>query len=78
MVSLTMEIPHLLLDKVVDVLLGRWCEFHRCCRGVDRCAPQLHLLINSLRAAHELRWGFFRALYTGTGPEVVSTGTRPP
>ena len=39
MVSLTMEIPHLLLDKVVDVLLGRWCEFHRCCRGVDRCAP---------------------------------------
>ena len=33
MVSLTMEIPQLLLDEVVDVLLCRWCEFHRCCRG---------------------------------------------
>ena len=33
--------------------------------------PQLHLLCNSLRVAHrhgdELMWGFFRALYTGTG-----------
>ena len=39
MVSLTMEIAHLLLDNVVDVLLGRWCEFQRCRRGEDRCAP---------------------------------------
>ena len=39
--------------------------------------PQLHLLRNSFRAAHELRWGFFWALYTGTGPVVVSTGTQP-
>ena len=37
---------------------------------------QLHLLSNSLRAA--LRGHLFWALYTGTGPEVVSTGTRPP
>ena len=29
---------------------------------------QLHLLRNSLRAAHELRWGFFISLHTGTGP----------
>ena len=40
--------------------------------------PQLHLLRNLLRSAHKLRWGFFRALYTGTGPGAVSTGTRPP
>ena len=26
----------------------------------------------------ELRCGFFRALYTGTGPGAVSTGTRLP
>ena len=39
--------------------------------------PQLHLLRNSLRAAHELRF-FFWALSTGTGPGAVSTGTRPP
>ena len=26
----------------------------------------------------ELRWGFFSALYTGTGPGAVSTGTQPP
>ena len=58
MVLLTMEIPHLLLDKAVDVLLGRWCEFHRFCRGDVRCAPTVHLLKNSLRAAHELRWDF--------------------
>ena len=38
--------------------------------------PQLHLLRNSLRAAHELRWRFFRALHTGTGPGSVSRGTR--
>ena len=58
MVSLTMEIPHLLPDMVVDVLLGRLCEFHRCRRGEDRCAPTVHLLRNSLRAAHELRCFF--------------------
>ena len=40
--------------------------------------PQLHLLRNSLRAAHEPRWDFFRALYTGTRLGAVSTGTRPP
>ena len=39
MVSLTMEIPQLLPDEVVDVLLGWWCEFHRCRRGEDSCAP---------------------------------------
>ena len=39
MVSLTMEIPQLLLDEVVDVLLGMWCESHRCRRGEDSCAP---------------------------------------
>ena len=26
----------------------------------------------------EMRGGLFRALYTGTGPGAVSTGTRPP
>ena len=40
--------------------------------------PQLHLVRNSLRAAHELPGWLFRALHTGAGPGVVSTGTRPP
>ena len=31
-----------------------------------------------LRGGVGLMGGFFRALYTGTGPGVVSTGTRPP
>ena len=38
-VLLTMEIPQLRLGEVVDVLLCRWCEFHRCRRGEDSCAP---------------------------------------
>ena len=63
MVSLTMEIPQLLLDEVVDVLLGRWCEFHRCRRGEDSCAPTI--------APHELRWGIFQGSvhrYTAGAP----------
>ena len=41
--------------------------------------PTVHLLKTSLRAAHELRWEFLGpCTQTGTGPGVVSTGTRPP
>ena len=53
-----------------------WCDFHRCRRGEDSRAPTV------AGAAHyrgdELRWGFFRALHTGTGQGAVSTGTRVP
>ena len=40
--------------------------------------PQLQLLRNSLRAAHELRWGFLGPCTQVQGWEAVSTGTRPP
>ena len=39
MVSLTMEIPQLPVDTVIDVQLCRWSEFHRCRRGEVSCAP---------------------------------------
>ena len=70
MVSLTMEIPQLPVD------MG---DRRPCCAGgasstgavVEKSVvlPQPHLVINSLRAAHELSGLLFlRALYTGTGP----------
>ena len=77
MVSLTMEIPQLPVTR----------DRRPCCAGgasstaavVETVVlPLLHLLRNSLRVALELKWRFFWALYTGTGPGVVSTGTRPP
>ena len=34
----TVEISQLLV-KVVDALICSWCEFHRCRRGQDSCAP---------------------------------------
>ena len=48
-----MEIPQLLLCPVVQVVGA----------VVEKTAvlPQLHLLRNSFRAAHELRWGFLSA-----------------
>ena len=39
MVSLTMQIPQLPVDTVIDVPLCRWGEFHRCRRGEVSCAP---------------------------------------
>ena len=76
MVTLTMEIPQLLLDEVVDVLLAAGAS--STCAVVEQTVvlPQLLLLRNSLRAAHEMV--FFRAVFSGTGPGVVSTGTPPP
>ena len=50
----------------------RWCEFHRCCRGEVQCAPTVHLLRNSLRAAHELRWDF-----SGPCTQVQGRGSCP-
>ena len=38
-VLVTIEIPQLIVDEVVDVLLDMRCEFHRCRRGEDSCAP---------------------------------------
>ena len=54
MVALTME--QLLLDEVVEFLYASSTG-----SVVEKTVvlPQLHLLRNSLRAAHELRWGFF-------------------
>ena len=73
MVSLTMEIPHLLLDEVVDVLLAGGASSTGAVVVKTVVLPQLRLLRNSLRAAHELTGRFFRQ-----GWGVVSTGTRPP
>ena len=39
MVSLTMQIPQLLVDTVIDVLVVQCGEFHRCRRGEVCCAP---------------------------------------
>ena len=79
LVSLTMEIPQLLLDEVVDVLLAGGASSTGAVVEKTVVLPQLLLLRNSLRAVHVLMWGgFFRALYTGTGPGVVSTDARPP
>ena len=80
--------PHGLVDHG-DSSLASWTRWSMSCWAggasftgavVEKTVvlPQLHLLRNSLRAAHELRWGFFRAVFTGTGPGAVSTGTRSP
>ena len=91
-VRFTMDIPELLYTVADDpvVLVVR---VHRCRRGEDSRAPMVALgeklvMLRPLRvwallgAAHhssdELMVRFFRALYTGTGPGIVSTGTRPP
>ena len=56
------------LDKVVDVPVV-----------VDGSCLVLSVQeLWSSCCADKLRWGFLRALYTGTGPEAVSTGTRLP
>ena len=55
MVSLTVEIPQLLLDEVVDVLLVGGASSTGAVVEDTVVLPQLHLLRNSLRAAHELR-----------------------
>ena len=71
-VLLTMEIPQLLFDEVVDVLLCRWwCEFHRCRRGKDSCAPTVAPVEKLVFAALEFGLVFFKALCTGTGPGAV-------
>ena len=82
-VQIIIEIPQLLdavadvpVVRVVQVLTGAVVE-----ETVE--LRRLHSLRNLSRgAAHqcvdELMALLFRALYTGTGPGVVSTGTRPP
>ena len=71
------------LDEVVDMRVIVHVVFfvlHACWRvGYTVVYPQLQLIDKVLAPwFDELRGGFFRALYTGTGPGVVSTGTRPP
>ena len=56
MVSWTMEIPQLFLDEVVDVLLEGGASSTGAVVEKVVVLPQLHLLRNSLQAAHELRW----------------------
>ena len=51
---------------------------HGCRRGEDGCAPTVAPAEKLVTCSSELRGSLFRALYTGTGPGVVSTGTRPP
>ena len=58
-VSLIMEIPQLFLDEVVDVLLAGGASSTGAVVEKTVVPPQLHLLRNSLRAAHQLRWGLF-------------------
>ena len=50
-----------------------WCRWSRQCSSLDG--------LEAWAAHHldaELRWRFLRALYTGTGPGAVFTGTRLP
>ena len=79
--------PHGLVDHGDSAVAGGHGDLRPCCAGaasstgaVEKSVvlPQLHLMRNSLRAAHELPGRLFRALHTGAGPGVVSTGTRPP
>ena len=58
-VSLTMEIPQSLLDELADVLVAGGASSTGAVVEKTVVLPQLHLLRNSLRAALELRWGFF-------------------
>ena len=72
--------PHGHIDDGDSAFAGGHGDRRPCCAGsasstgavVEKTVvlPQLYLLRNSLRAAHELRWGFFRALHTGAGPGV--------
>ena len=73
----TMKIPQLPVDTVIDVPVVQVVRVPQVPSWRRQLLPRLHLFRNSLRAAHELMWGFFRAMCTGTGPGVVSTGTRP-
>ena len=71
----TTDNSQLRVDKVVDAPIYRWCEFHGCRRGEDSCAPTVAPAQKLVTCSSELRGRLFRALYTGTGPGVVSTGT---
>ena len=70
--------PRQFLDKVVDMTVGvSTSAWFRLCRencGVSAVAAHRQGLGAEV---DELRGGFFRALYIGTGPGAVSTGTRP-
>ena len=80
--------PHGLVDRGDSAVAGGHGDRRPCCAGGASSAgavveksvvlPRLHLVRNSLRAAHELPGRLFRALYTGTGPGTVFTGTRLP
>ena len=80
--------PRGLVDHGDSAFAGGHGDRRPCCAGgasstgavveMTVVIPQLHMFRNSLGAAHELRWGFFRALYTGTGPGAMSTGIRLP
>ena len=79
--------PHGLVDHGDSAFAGGHGDRCPCCAGgarstgavVERqlCFHSLHLLRNSLRAAHELRCFFFRALYTGTGRRSFPQGHGP-
>ena len=80
--------PHGLVDHGDSAVAGGHGVLRPCCAGaasstgavVEKSVvlPQLHLARNSLRAAHELLSRLFRALHTGAGPGVVSTGDTTP
>ena len=86
--SFTTEFPQLqYIDKVVDVCcVGP--ALLECRRGGDSRAPTVQLVVFWTRCCIPVVWWsmtwfrmrgrLFGALYTGTGPGVVSTGTRPP
>ena len=60
--QLIMEIPQLLLEEVVDVLMCRWCEFHRCRRGEDSRAPTVALVEKSSRSQTSESLGMARGV----------------
>ena len=74
MVLRTIEIPQFHFDKVIDVPDLQVVRAPQVRRGGESRAPTVALV----EKLDELKWGFFRALYTGTGPGAVSTGTRYP
>ena len=58
MITLTMEIPHLPVDTVVDAPICKWDEFHGCRRGEDSSAPTVAPAEELVTCSSELRVDF--------------------
>ena len=67
----------MLLDEVVDVLLCRWCEFHRCRRGEDSCVPTVAPVEKLVAGSSCAEVGIFQGPVHRYRAGAVSTGTRP-